>query len=340
MKAKVFSFCLAMVFAFSMESQAQYIISESWNLTGNSLSSNSSFLGTTNYYPLVFKTNNVTRMTLAAGSPNLGIGVSPASNLHIHSNTNVNNFLMTNLNVGNTIYHGFRIKQDHQKVYILQQENAYMYIQTPGGGLAISDSGKVGFGTNTPYHTIHVVDGNILISKNPHRADGSTNGSLLFGATVNTINCTHGAWGIEYVNNDDDGYGLNFWKPSSPCNQTKGNDFLFLADNGNIGIGTHTPQAKLAVNGEVLAKSVRVNATASYWPDYVFEKDYNLMSIRELGAYVQTHKHLPGIPSAKEVEKKQDVDLGEMNTLLLQKMEEMTLYIIQLEKRVSELENK
>ena len=248
MKIKKISFLAAILLVFAMNAQAQWIISESWDLTGNSLSSNSSFLGTTNSYPLVFKTNNTARMTLSASYPYLGIGTTPASNLHVHSINNINYFLMTNLYVGANSSHGFLIKQDHQKVYIKQQEYDYMYIQTPGGGLAISGG-------------------------------------------------------------------------------------------GNVGIGTNTPQAKLAVNGEILAKSVRVNSDASYWPDYVFEKDYNLMTIRDLETYVQIHKHLPGIPSAQEVEQKQDVDLGEMNTLLLQKMEEMTLYIIQLEKRLSELEN-
>ena len=205
--------------------------------------------------------------------------------------------------------------------------------------MCIDTTGFVGFGTTTPYHKIHVIDGNVMISKTHTRAPGSANGSLLFGDSLSTT-CTHGAWGIEYVSTYAEGYGLNFWKPSTQCNSTKGNYFLFLADDGNVGIGTNNPQAKLAVNGEVLAKSVRVNATASYWPDYVFEKSYNLMNIKELEVYVQTCKHLPGIPSAQEIEQQQNVDLGEMNTLLLQKIEEMTLYIIQLEKRVSELENK
>jgi hypothetical protein len=99
-------------------------------------------------------------------------------------------------------------------------------------------------------------------------------------------------------------------------------------------LGTNNPQAKLAVNGEILAKSVRVNTTNTYWPDYVFGNDYNLMSLRELELYIKTHKHLPGIPSAAEVEEQGDVDLGTMNALLLEKVEELTRYVIDLQNQI------
>ena len=112
---------------------------------------------------------------------------------------------------------------------------------------------------------------------------------------------------------------------------------LFLKDNGNVGIGTNNPQAKLAVNGEILAKSVRVNTGSTYWPDYLFGEDYNLMRLRELEQYVNTHKHLPGIPSAQEVEEQGDIDLGTMNALLLEKVEELTRYVIDLQNQIDEL---
>ena len=91
------------------------------------------------------------------------------------------------------------------------------------------------------------------------------------------------------------------------------------------------------MNGTVLAKAVRVNISATYWPDHVFGNDYKMMTISELESYVNENKHLPGIPSASEVEKEGSVDLGEMNTLLLQKVEELTRYIIDLQKQIDEL---
>ena len=337
MKIKIITICLAVILALCTQAQAQYIITESWNLTGNSLSSNSPFLGTTNYHSLVFKTNNATRMTLLKDKAYLGIGShTPAANLHIHSATANNYFLMTNDSTTTSSAHGFRIYQVEKKAYIKQQESDCLYMETPGGGLMIDAEGDVGFGTNSPRQKIHVVNGNILISRTSSRANGSTNGSLLFGGAINS-NCTHGAWGIEYVNNDNEGYGLNFWRPISPCNNPKGNYFFFLADNSNVGIGTNNPKAKLSVEGAILAKEVCVKDSISNWPDYVFKEEYNLMDLKALKKYVETNKHLPDVPSAAEVETN-GVKLGETTSLLMQKIEELTLYIIQLEERIRTLE--
>ena len=199
----------------------------------------------------------------------------------------------------------------------------------------IGTTGNVGIGTVIPQQMLHIVGGNVLISRTSHRAPGSTNGSLLFGDTTSTLNPA-GEWGIEYVNNDNEGYGLNFFIPWTTSHVGM-NYRLFLKDNGYVGIGTNNPQANLAVNGDILAKSVRVNTGSTYWPDYVFGKDYNLMSLRELEKYINAHKHLPGIPSAQEVEEQGDIDLGAMNALLLEKVEELTRYVIDLQNQIEEL---
>lgn len=74
-------------------------------------------------------------------------------------------------------------------------------------------------------------------------------------------------------------------------------------------------------------------------PDYVFEKDYNLRNLNDLQAFVETNKHLPEVPSAKTMET-EGVSLSEMNMLLLKKVEELTLYLLQQEQRIKELEAK
>ncbi|QKJ31066.1 hypothetical protein HQ865_15320 [Mucilaginibacter mali] len=90
---------------------------------------------------------------------------------------------------------------------------------------------------------------------------------------------------------------------------------------------------KISSNGVVYAKEL--NIQTSIFPDYVFKKDYRLMSLPELRAYIDKNKHLPEIPSAHEAEEN-GVNLGEMNKLLLKKVEELTLYLIEKDKEVND----
>ena len=87
-------------------------------------------------------------------------------------------------------------------------------------------------------------------------------------------------------------------------------------------------------DGQVRTKGIRV--TLDGWSDFVFDDSYLLPSLKEVEQYIARHRHLPDIPSAAEVEQ-QGVDLGQMNALLLQKVEELTLYIIDLQKQINEL---
>lgn len=113
-------------------------------------------------------------------------------------------------------------------------------------------------------------------------------------------------------------------------------NYFVVANNGKVGIGTTTPQAKLAVNGRILAKEVKVKTDISV-PDYVFEPEYELRTLADVEAYVKEHKHLPEIPSAKDIER-DGLDLGQMNMLLLKKVEELTLHIIKQDQRIKQLE--
>jgi hypothetical protein len=91
------------------------------------------------------------------------------------------------------------------------------------------------------------------------------------------------------------------------------------------------------ITGEGYVFARRYTTTLLNIPDYVFAPDYRLMSFQELRDYLNTNRHLPNIPSAKEMEA-QPVDLGELTRLLLEKVEESTLYILQLEERIKVLE--
>lgn len=118
-----------------------------------------------------------------------------------------------------------------------------------------------------------------------------------------------------------------------------------ISYGGNVGIGTSAPDAKLTVKGDIHAERVKVDLNIPA-PDYVFEEDYELRSLEETANYIESNKHLPEIPCAKELEAN-GVDLVEMNMLLLKKIEEMTLHQIklmqtvnQMNQRIEELENR
>ncbi|WP_419870248.1 hypothetical protein [Chryseobacterium sp. CT-SW4] len=106
-------------------------------------------------------------------------------------------------------------------------------------------------------------------------------------------------------------------------------------DNGNVGIGISNPTNKLDVNGIVHAKEVKVDL--QNWPDYVFENNYTLNSLEDIEKYISEKGHLPNIPSAKEVEEN-GIGLGQMNAKLLEKVEELTLYSIEQNKQIKNLQ--
>jgi len=110
-----------------------------------------------------------------------------------------------------------------------------------------------------------------------------------------------------------------------------------ISSTGDVSIGVTDPDAKLTVRGVVHAQEVRVDLNGSVAPDYVFEKDYKLMPLHELEEYLNENKHLPEVPSAKEFEAN-GIYLKDMNVLLLKKVEELTLHLIELEKKNRRLE--
>jgi hypothetical protein len=111
--------------------------------------------------------------------------------------------------------------------------------------------------------------------------------------------------------------------------------------NATVCIGSNVAATgyKLSVAGKVICTELKVLLQAN-WPDYVFAKDYKLMPLNQLEEYISTNNHLPDVPSAKEMDEKNGIEVGEMQTLLVKKLEEANLYILQLNKRVSELESK
>ncbi|GAA4778317.1 hypothetical protein GCM10023231_01080 [Olivibacter ginsenosidimutans] len=184
--------------------------------------------------------------------------------------------------------------------------------------------------------TLHV-KGNVRLE----RSDAGTNHFLI-----------HATSGGNYITSDDGGTNQkNFYIRVAPTDSNATDRHLvfqtgkvngafqsrmIVLGNGNVGIGTTNPSAKLAVNGNILAKEIKVKTDITV-PDYVFEKDYQLPSLTEVEAYVKEHKHLPEIPSAREIGE-EGLDVAKMNLLLLKKVEELTLQLIEKSNKLTDME--
>ena len=240
----------------------------------------------------------------------------------------------------------------------LQLLNSSNYQSASGlkaGGILVSDSysyanpgkndlivkGNVGIGTPTPAEKLEV-NGNLSVGLNAGAATGygnrlnlrgvddSASGDPIWLARYNTAaNQTE----LRVNIGDDVGQAQDmFVVGTHHWNGGTWYPHLAVQASGNVGIGTaDTKGYKLAVAGKAIAEEVTVKLQSS-WPDYVFEPTYDLKQLAEIETYIKENKHLPEVPSAKEMEAN-GVQLGEMNMLLLKKIEELTLYVIELKKR-------
>jgi hypothetical protein len=233
-----------------------------------------------------------------------------------------------------------------QSELMIKAKNAKFYqsvgLGTSGNGYF---GGNVGIGTTNPTGKLEISGGNIIINRPSNKID--RNGISEFSAFEINNSFTPGQTGYVKVfypsfNNllfgaDYDG-NIGGVQPNIQFGR-KDQPFLTVVNNGgytgNIGIGTTNPDEKLTVNGVIHAKEVKVDLSGPL-ADYVFKPDYKLMSLPQVEKFVKENNHLPQMPSAEEVTKN-GLSMGEMQNKLLQKVEEQTLYIIELNKQVQTL---
>lgn len=188
--------------------------------------------------------------------------------------------------------------------------------------------GNVGIGTLTPNawfpgRVLEIVDHRPIIRLSPLTEGGLA--TILLKGAYNNAPGTPDEFHINYVSS------LTAPRITIGSYQiAAGNTIFSIMGNGNIGIGVDSPNDKLAVNGMIRAKEIKVEA--ANWPDYVFKPTFQLPALSQVEAYIVQNGHLPEVPSANQVAK-DGLNLGEMNKILLKKVEELTLYLIEKDKK-------
>lgn len=186
-------------------------------------------------------------------------------------------------------------------------------------------SGNVGIGTMSPVSQLTVNGGDLQIESGQGRFKGWYHTGTGLGTEIgvsggNGYILTYDRTGQAYTNTSIQSNNALFTVSSN-------NSFLF--SGGNVGIWTTVPTEMLSVKGNVKAQKMIVAQTG--WSDYVFDSSYQLKPLTEVEQFIKQNKHLPDIPSAIEVEEK-GVSVGDNQALLLKKIEELTLYMIEMKK--------
>lgn len=278
----------------------------------------------------------------------IGIGTtSPSEKLHISggsvngliwpvvANNELNGSTITNYGVGIKLKHSHNGETNKWGGIASIQESSW----ANESGLAlyaneaervrIDHNGNVGIGTSSP---------DVKLTVN---SDGSSNTLAHF------VGSYSGIQGIQVERSGGDkvrlvanytSYGGGLESTSALRFAVNGdminNPAMIINAGGNVGVGKITPSSKLHVDGKITSEEVKVEDVSG--ADYVFAPDYNLMPLAEIESYIKTNQHLPDIPSAKEMEAN-GLELGKMNMLLLQKIEELTLHVIELGEQNKEL---
>jgi len=215
-----------------------------------------------------------------------------------------------------------QLSGDDLRVGTYSTNTAGRFLVRTGGAnnLAVTSDGDVGIGTISPASKLHVAGRGLFKGAGEVLAiDGTSNPNIAF------------------YNN---GIYKSFISQSSSELYIGVNNANLHLDAGQIAIGAVIPAAsgyKLTVTGKVICEELKVQLRAA-WPDYVFATGYKLKPLFEVERFIAKNKHLPNIPSAAEVEKN-GLEVGGMQRKMMEKIEELTLYIIELQKQVDSLKN-
>jgi hypothetical protein len=243
---------------------------------------------------LFIRTISFSQTNTFPSSGNVGIGTTtPVNLLEVQRDQDAGTFMVVrNAASSTSAYTGIRANSQNQSVSIMANSDGF----------------------SRPYPGFH------------------TSSVAILGDAANGLNIISDAGGTTPGPNAGMIRFITYASPGGVTTTVAGNDALtrmVIDGSGKIGIGTITPSEKLSVAGNIRTQKVIV--TQLGWSDYVFDSSYQLKPLTEVEQFIKQNKHLPDIPSAIEVEEK-GVSVGDNQALLLKKIEELTLYMIEMKK--------
>ena len=242
----------------------------------------------------------------------------------------------------NSFYIGLSNEFNVRKVYLQSGHVGSAYANGTGSISLNPFGGNVGIGTTNPTKLLDVYgDAKIgkLNSRHYQKISSKEWPEIRFETPlsnekirIGVAHATNSGFKVE----EGDFYVFTATSNTMPLVVNKNGNVHLVNKSGNVGIGTTAPDAKLTVKGKIHAEEVKIDLSVPA-PDYVFNKEYELLTIEEVQQYISEKGHLPNIPSAAAMEAN-GVELGIMNMKLLEKIEELTLYTIEQEKKLKKLE--
>ncbi len=272
-------------------------------------------------------TSPSTKLHVQAGDTNFS-WTPIAGTTGIFENTNLDRSFVSIIGKSNglsELWFGDESSQNSGRVRYNHSANALSLWNGHIERVTLTENGSLGIGTIDPNDKLHV-NGNTTLNI----YHGTTQGHLNFrqGQPVTDVAIVTAQHGLATYN----GLRINGTNGVS-IGTNNGVERLRVTSSGNVGIGTtDTKGFKLGVQGKIAAEEVKVAVYAN-WADFVFNKDYNLPTLKDVEQHIKDKGHLKDIPSAEAV-KKNGIFLGEMDAKLLQKIEELTLYTIQQQKLI------
>ncbi len=230
----------------------------------------------------------------------------------------------------------------YQAQFSYNSSSGNLEIMPRSGYDTVFPSGNIGIGTTTPRANLDIgyhINNGILGAVFGRLAEGDTNGAGTYlgvrGYETQWSNYGGKSFALEHRFYGSLNSSINFYRGGGDKGgfmtfaTYDGTERVRIDPAGKVGIGTVSPSHELAVNGTVRAKEVIVDTG---WSDFVFEDSYRLRSLAEVETHIEEHGNLPDVPSASEVES-EGLSVGKAQKIMMQKIEELTLYMIEQEKK-------